>query len=56
MKKTKVNWDLMELYMKILSLKKSFEESKKEYEEFIIKCNRSIYECEEMLREIDKIS
>jgi len=52
----RIDWDLMQLYMKVLSLKGSFEKAKREYEEFILKCNKSIYDCEIMLEEINRIS
>lgn len=56
MEEVKIDWDLMQLYMKILRLKNSFAESKKEYEEFIFKCEQSIVECEIMLKEIDALA
>ena len=54
MEKIKINWDMMQLYMKISGIKKSFEKAKNEYEEFILKCEKNIMECDEILKEITK--
>jgi hypothetical protein len=42
--------------MKILQLKGSFEKTKKDYEESIIKCNKAIEECEEMLKDLEEFT
>jgi cob(I)alamin adenosyltransferase len=54
MEETKIDWDLMQLYMRVLQLKSSFEKSKREYEEYIIKCEKSIEECNEMLKDLEE--
>ncbi|OQA19105.1 MAG: hypothetical protein BWY64_01075 [bacterium ADurb.Bin363] len=55
MQETKIDWNLMQLYMRILSLKGSFEKTRKEYEEFIIKCQKAIEECDVMLKELEEL-
>jgi len=54
--KTKIDWDLMQLYMRILQIKGSFEKSKREYEEYIGKCEKSIEECNEMLKDLEEFT
>jgi hypothetical protein len=54
MEKIKIDWELMQLYMRVLQLKRSFQDSKNEYEEFIIKCEKSIEECNEMLKDLEE--